>query len=70
MLTVLPLIRDQPFFSQNRITGKDLNDVCELLTYEYHPKGSILSEINETGDRLSIIMEGRVEFNIDQQNHV
>lgn len=65
IITLFPLVRDLQFFSQNRIQGKDLNDVCELLTYEYHPKGSMLSDINESGDRLSIILEGKVEFSID-----
>ncbi|CDW84448.1 UNKNOWN [Stylonychia lemnae] len=46
LMTVMPLVKEQKFFQMHRIQGKDLNDVCELLTYEYFPQGSIISNYN------------------------
>jgi hypothetical protein len=68
---ILPKIKNVAFLKDQNIIGKDLLDVCELLGYEYHPKGSVIYENGDTRDKMYIILDGEVECSNDmEKNHL
>ena len=66
--SVMPYLRHCAFFKEMSIQGKDLQDVCELVTHEQYPKGK-LYDIGDGGDKMYIVLDGLVEFSIDMEKH-
>ena len=62
MSYILPKIKNVAFFKDQNITGKDLLDVCELLTYEFHGEGSTIYQNGDPNDKMYIIIDGNVDF--------
>jgi len=57
------------FFAQQHITGKDLSDVCELLTYEFHEKDDHLVEYDVPYESMFIILDGQIDFSLNLKQH-
>jgi hypothetical protein len=66
---ILPKIKNVAFFKDQNIIGKDLLDVCELLTYEFFPEGKNIY-CNETpNDTMYIIIDGKVDFTNNMEKY-
>eukprot|EP00347_Sterkiella_histriomuscorum_P020456 403337736 len=65
LMSLMPLVKEQKLFQLQKIQGKDLSDVCEFMTYEFYPMGSLISNYNDNGESLYIIIDGQVDIKID-----
>lgn len=64
-------IKDMPFFKNLGITGRDLLDVCEYLTYEQAEEGDKIIEFGTNTDEMYFVLDGTVDFFVDlKQNEM
>ena len=61
-------VKNVPFFKSQGITGRDLADICEFLTYE-HVSYSELLKYGENYDNLYIVMDGNVDLTVNLMKH-
>ena len=58
------------FFQKKSILGKDLYDLCELITYETYEEGEIIYKFKEQTDTLYIIIDGMIDFSLDMKHDI
>ena len=62
-------ISKEDFFKEQNISGRDLLDVCEYLTFEKCQQNTTLVNYGDQPDCLYIVMDGKVNFFIDLKQY-
>ena len=58
-------LKDIKMFKDQNIVGKDLLEVCEMLTYEKRYQDETIVDFGRCYDQMWIVLDGNVEFKIN-----
>ena len=62
---LMSYLKDIKMFKDQNIIGKDLHEVCEMLTYEKRYKDENVVDLGKSYDQMWIVLDGRIEFKIN-----
>ena len=62
-------IKTLQVFKDIGIVAKDLDDACQMLSYEFRGKGEKVFENGEQDDKMYIILDGSVQMSINMEKN-
>ena len=62
-------LKDIKMFKDQNIVGKDLLEVCEMLTYEKRYTDENVVDFGKCYDQMWIVLDGKIEFKINIQEN-
>jgi hypothetical protein len=67
---LVPIVREIEFFRVNQIQTHHMVDVCSELRYEKIPAGEFVFYQNDYGDKFYVILKGKVQVLVNNQEYI